>query len=647
MKLKTIFLSLLILTAFCSQSQKIESLIKSSGNYDGHGAVVIFDSTYVDMEVSGLSHVKNRVLYKILTPEGAKHFNVIKFDYDPLSAYVELKSAKIYRNDGTVEELDVKKAMDYPAPARMIYWGARQLMIETGRLEPGDAVEVNVYRKGFTYALLKADDDDKYIPPMKGHFYDIVRFFGDYPIKLKYYEVLIPNGKTVLYKFYNGSVDSLINFKGEKMKYAFSKKEMMPVHGEPRSVGPDDMAPKLLISTSPNWEAKSTWFYGVNEDYGSFDNYPEMDKKVKEILVGAKDELDSISRLTHWVADNMRYSGISMGEGEGFTLHNAKMNFTDRCGVCKDKASLLIAMLRAAGFESYAAMTMAGTRIDRIPADQFNHSVTVVRRRNGEYQLLDPTWVPFVRELWSSREQQQNYLMGLPEGADLMETPISPPENHYLRFTGKSEIMANGTLNGEFVVDAEGQSDASVRSLFTRNFKERWPKVIEEELLAINPLAKIEKVEYPEDPYNHQAGPIQIKVRYSIPDYALVTEEEIIFVPLLAQNVFSAQWNLSFDTSMKERKYEFKSSCSQQVEIKETITLPAFKEKVYVPETEAVSGTGADYEGGYTVNGKVIEFSEKASYKKRVYQPADWESFRNAVAAQKKLAGEKIILKIK
>ena len=74
-------------------------------------------------------------------------------------------------------------------------------------------------------------------------------------------------------------------------------------------------------------------------------------KKVNEILVGATSEIDSISLLTHWVADEMRYSGISMGEGEGFTLHCGEMNFTDRCGVCKDKAGMLITMLRSAGFE--------------------------------------------------------------------------------------------------------------------------------------------------------------------------------------------------------------------------------------------------------------------------------------------------------
>lgn len=177
--------------------------------------------------------------------------------------------------------------------------------------------------------------------------------------------------------------------------------------------------------------------------------------------------MEKIAVLTHWVADNMRYSGISMGKGEGYTLHNTQMNFTDRCGVCKDKAALLISMLRMAGFEAYPAMTMAGSRVESIPADHFNHSVAVVKLSSGTYMPLDPTWVPFLRELWSSAEQQQNYLPGVPEGSDLQITPLSAPENHYFKIYANTSLDEKGTLSGEFTVMAEGQSDGAVRRIFT------------------------------------------------------------------------------------------------------------------------------------------------------------------------------------
>ena len=121
---------------------------------------------------------------------------------------------------------------------------------------------------------------------------------------------------------------------------------------------------------------------------------PEVKKKVDELLAGVTDEERQIEILTHWVADEVRYTGISMGWGEGYTLHKGEMTFPDRCGVCKDKAGMLVTMLRAAGFESYAAMTMAGSRIDYIPADQFNHSVTVVKRRTASTTCSIPPGCP-------------------------------------------------------------------------------------------------------------------------------------------------------------------------------------------------------------------------------------------------------------
>ena len=47
-----------------------------------------------------------------------------------------------------------------------------------------------------------------------------------------------------------------------------------------------DAAPKLMMSTTADWKEKSRWFYGVNEDYGSFTAIPEAQKKVDELIRG-------------------------------------------------------------------------------------------------------------------------------------------------------------------------------------------------------------------------------------------------------------------------------------------------------------------------------------------------------------------------
>lgn len=629
-----------------------DNLIKKAGDkksFPGSNVVVVFDSTRVEMMETGLSHNYIHRLYKVLTPDGAKGLSVIKFDYDPLSAWSEIRGVTIYHADGTQTSVDTAKVLDYPQPARAIYWGAREKMVEIGRLEPGDAVDVHLYRKGFTYALLAGgDDDERYIPPMKGHFYDIVPFYSGDPVLLKVYQISIPDNKVLQYEVYNGEVSSKMWCSGNKLVYTFAKKDMAPFKSEPRSVDASDIAPKLLMSTSPDWKSKSTWFYGVNEEYKSFEANAEIRKKVNELLQNARTELDSITILTHWAGDEIRYLGVSMGKGEGYTLHRGEMNFTDRCGVCKDKAGMLITMLRAAGFEAYPAMTMAGSRIDYIPADQFNHCVTVVKsRKDGKYHLLDPTWVPFVRELWSSAEQQQNYLMGVPEGADLGETPISNPSNHYLRMTGLTNITADGTLEGEYDVMAEGQTDAAIRGMFTRAYMADWAANVEKEVMRISPLAQLVKVTY-DDPYNYLAGPIQMHFRIRIPAYATVAGDELIFTPLLATGFMKrAMPHLGFDTGLEDRKFPFRDRTSHNVEINEKITLPGIREVVYMPDPESGDGSGSQFYGIIKRENDVLKFAFNATFPKRIYQPEDWASFRKAVAFQNQLALEPVIIRIK
>lgn len=647
MKRAYIFLLMCLVPPVLMAGNDIRSLILNSGDYPGKSEVVIFDSTRVDVMETGLSYVNMHKLVKILNAAGAKQNAIIKIGYDPLSAYVDIKAVKIYRKSGEDITLDVANVLDYPAPARMIYWGAREKMIEVGRLEPGDAIEIFLFRKGFTYALLQSnDEDDKYIPPMKGHFYDIIEFWSSNPVIEKVYQVCIPNTKTLQYEFYNGEARSSVVPKGNNLIYTFAKSNFTEPEHEPNMVAASDEFPKLLLSTSPDWNAKSVWFYGVNEDYGSFESSPEIDTKVQEILKGARNEMDSVSLLTHWVADNIRYSGISMGCGEGFTLHKGEMTFSDRCGVCKDKAGMLITMLRAAGFESYAAMTMAGSRIDYIPADQFNHSVTIVKLSDNKYHILDPTWVPFVRELWSSLEQQQNYLMGVPEGADLMITPISDPDNHYIKIIGTSTLNADGTLTGEFTLEAEGQSDAAIRRMFTGGDITTWNASLERELISVFPRAEILSMSYGK-PYDYQSAPLRIKLKYRIPEFAILTGKEILFTPVVVSGIFKrAMAHLYTDTGIEKRKYQFRDRCSRTVQLSEIVTLPYNVSAVFLPQTDMMSGTGASYKGNISVEKNTLKVGANLKFNKRIYDPEDWGSYRQAVKNQQKIAGEPVILKI-
>lgn len=653
MKLLPVFL-LALLPGYPLPAQECRLPDIPDTRYARYDCVNLLDSTCVSVNENGSGTFAVRKVIKMQTPAGALRNRVIVYDYDPLTAFAEFKHAAVYKANGEVRTLDVNKACDYAAPARAIYWGARQIMLEAGRLEPGDVLDYEIAKKGFTYALLAgtetgcaaAADDDRFIPPMRGQFYDIVPFWCSDPTLRKVYRIAFPKEKEVQYEFYQGSCSSSVRLEGDSRVYTFTMNDMLPFEKEPDMVNLFDAAPKLMLSTTAHWKEKSRWFYRVNEEYGSFEPTPEAQAKVNELIKGCKTDREKIAALTHWVADNIRYSGIPMGKGEGYTLHNTRTNFTDRCGVCKDKAALLISMLRMAGFEAYPAMTMAGSRIESIPADHFNHCVAVVKLADGTYMPLDPTWVPFLRELWSSAEQQQNYLPGVPESSGLCLTPVSAPGNHYFRIQANSVLDKDGTLAGEFTLTAEGQSDGSVRRLFTGNFGSEWQNALERELLNVSPNARLIRADYGKDPKNYQAGPIKITMKYVIPGYAARGKTTLAFRPLVLNNLFYGPRSyMRIDTSVGKRRYGFKDACSRLVQLDESIRLPEGYSLVQPPREEVTTSGCADFAGSLKQeNGRII-LHQQLTLKKRVYEAADWEGFRQAVETHRSFAAQPFIIK--
>ena len=654
MKYLLIFASLFLAT-MSSQGQNRESYqiaadptIQKPELYAGYDFVTLLDSTDVTVQSTGSGSFVIRKIIKVLNTQGALANRVLKYDYDPLTAHAEFYRVTVYKANGDVVNLDITQQQDYVAPARMIYWGARQIMMEVGHLEPGDIIDYRINKKGFTYALLAStqEDESRFIPPMQGQFYDIVPFWATEPTVRKVYKVTIPMEKEMQFQFYQGECSSSMRYEDGKKAYTFVSTDIMPTKHEPNMVDLFDAAPKLMMSSTPHWKDKSLWFNKVNEDYGSFTPIPEAQKKVDELIKGKKTEMEKIAVLTHWVADNIRYSGISMGKGEGYTLHNLKMNYTDRCGVCKDIAGTLIAFLRMAGFEAYPAMTMAGSRVESIPADHFNHCVTVVKLSNGTYLPLDPTWVPFCRELWSSAEQQQNYLPGIPEGSDLCITPISAPENHYIRIKADNRLDTKGTLTGQFTITAEGQSDSNIRRIFTEGWQSQWKNSMENQLLAVSPKARLLSVDYGKNPKDYQAAPIKITFRYEIPEYAVPGENEMLLKPMVMNNLYNqVKSYLRINTDLEERQYGFKDGCSRLVELDETIQLPAGYQLLSEVKEACKQSNAADFEGYVRQEDQKIKLHQKLSLKKRVYEASDWEGFREAVNAHKSFADYLIIKK--
>jgi hypothetical protein len=650
-----LLLAILAAGAFAQTDDEIRALVAKAGeakDYPDAGFVAVFEKIDVTVEETGLAHYRRHTLTKILTDQGALAKAALRFDYDPASNFIAVEGVRIFRKGGAVENVDLAGVRDLFAPASMIYWGARMKAAQLPRLAPGDAVEVKTYKKGFEIAYLAegegggtgapgaggtiaaapgagetaAGDDERYIPPMRGHFYDVVYFQETYPIKSKRYDLHMPKDKPVRYRVYNGSLYSAQSFDDKGTHYSWWIEDVPALAEEPRSAEAPDIVPKLVLATLSSWQEKSRWFAAIHDTI--YNDNAEIKKLVNDLTAGLKTDVEKVTELQHWSAQEIRYSGVSMGKGEGYTHHPGTMSYADRCGVCKDKAGMLITLMRTAGYDVWPALTMAGSRVEEVPADQFNHSVVAWRRKDGTFTMLDPTWVPYSTELWSSAEQEQHYVIGTPEGEGLMITPYSPPEKHVLKAVSRGAVDRDGNLTGTLRLEGTNYMDQRMRRLLGTHKRDDLRAYVEGWLAAISPGVEVTKLAIG-DPLDFKKQ-FALDVTYRVPRYAVAAGGTLDFA--------SPAWKLGFGRTplltaasvidLEKRELPLFIWNTQTYECDETIALPAGMKARDLSKESSMTGEYAAYRMERSVAGGSVMNKGTVLVKRRTIPAGDYPDFR-------------------
>ena len=628
--------------------QDVFSRLEDAGQADDHDGVdhlIVFTEAVNNVKPSGVTYVDGYELTKVLTPEGCRDQSVLTWHYDPQSSHVEVREVNIVR-EGELIPVDVSVVHDLPAPQAAIYWNDRVKTLQLPRLRVNDGIEVKTFRKGFTYALLaqggggaggssETPDDDRYIPPMPGEYFDIVLFSGGAPILEKRYVLRLPADKRLHAEVYNGALYSSVTYDDEITEYAWWGLDLPGQVHEPRQPDASDLFPKVVMATAMSWEAKSRWFFDVNSN--QFEVTPAIQEKVDEILkeqgLTRADEERKAKALLHWVAQNIRYSGQTMGEGEGFTLHSGDMIFEQRSGVCKDLAGMLITMMRAAGMDSYAAMTMAGSRIDEIPADQFNHCVTALKLEDGTFRMYDPTWVPFNNDIWSMLETEQHYLVGTPEGETLSRIRYSPPSESRLKVTHEGKLDKDGTLTGTFRFEGSGALDSRLRRIVNGSRKNELNQRCA--LLMAPVSSRVEGVEAKHHPVDDFSGDMWLEFGYRIPAFVHPVADGFEFTSPLMQVVLN-DGNLFRSGGtvwVEDRETDLLLWYTQLLDGTETIRIPGGYALNDPPENEEVDETYASFNGSVEEKGSKLVLSHRAEVRRRQIPPDGYPGFRKAMDA--------------
>jgi len=509
----------------------------------------------------------------------------------------------------------------------------------------GDAVEMVIYRTGFQIAYLdEPQDTERFVPPMRGHFYDIV-IFGEssWPVLEQRYRVSLPRDKPLQFEVYNGPIHVATTFDDDFIHHEFWIRGLEPYSREPGAPYASDALPKVVMATVPDWEAKSRWFFHVNER--QFDPDDAIREQVAEITRGLRTDEERVTALTRWVARYIRYRGLSMGEGEGYTLHPGTMVFSNRAGVCKDIASMLVTFMNAAGFTVFPAMTMAGSRVERIPADQFNHSVVAWQQEDGSFRMLDPTWAPMSRQLWSNAEREQHYLVGTPEGEALQITEAQGPEANEFFVSATGRIGDDGEVTSTVRIASKGYMEDRLRRLFgfgpaleTRHFVEKMAR-------AISPAARLEAfgIDEPVD-LDRDFG---VRFRYRARGYgqkagsiirlpAMPLGHNVLVHPRLSQHLDA--------TGSASRAQPLLLRCAVTVRVEERLDLPRGYD-LASPMTRQIRNGAGSFSASISQEGRRLMLRMRLTIDRRRFSAGEYAQVRAIADAQRALGGTSIVLR--
>lgn len=634
------------------------SRLAGAGTREDHAGadhIIVMTEAVNKVKPSGVTYVDGYELRKVLTEAGCRNQSVLSWRYDPQSSFEDVQEVSVLR-DGERIAVDLEGLHDLPAPQAAIYWRDRIITLQLPRLKVGDGIEIKTFRKGFTYALLAEGDggdagsaaapgDGKYIPPMPGEYFDIVRFAADAPMLKKRYVLRLPADKRLHAEVYNGALYSSVTYTDEHTEYAWWGLDLPAQVHEPSQPDGSDFVPKVVMATAESWEAKSRWFFDVNRN--QFEVTPAIQAKVDEILATAglkdSDEEQKAKGLLHWVAQNIRYSGQTMGEGEGFTLHPGDMIFEQRSGVCKDIAGMLVTMMRAAGLDSYAAMTMAGSRIDQVPADQFNHCVTALKLDDGTFRMYDPTWVPYNNTIWSLLETEQHYLVGTPEGETLSRIRYSPPEESTLKVKHEATLEKDGTLRGTFRLDGSGAVDGRLRRLISGTPRDGLRQRGARLLSVLGP--RVQDVELKHGDIHDFDRDMWIELEYRLPRFASTVAGGLEFRSPALSLVLSdgSLFRAGSQSWAEERETDVLLYFTQLVDIDEKIKVPGGLELAFEDEPVDVDETYAGFRARTVREGK-LESHITAQVKRRQIPPDGYPGFRKAMVAARDWADQVIRL---
>ena len=577
----------------------------------------------------GTGESQDETFVKVLTEKGRRANRTLSLSFTLPYATVDVVKLEVFKPDGTVQPVDVaansKESINDSQMAMNIYDpNERVLQVNLPKVEVGDLV----------HSVIRQTTLRSYIP---GQFSEQNVFEGGGFIQHASYEVQAPAGHPLkcfrLRDEVSGTVQTTVrtNAAGD-VTYHWEIAKVPRMFDEP-SMPPYEMVlQRLLVSTLPDWPAVSQWYWELSWPHLETMT-PDMTNTVQTLTANASTDLEKIKAVFYHVSKNIRYMGLTPEKDRpGFEPHDVRLTFEKKYGVCRDKAALLVSLLRVAGLKAYPVLINVGCKLDsEVASPDFNHAIAGVELSPDHYLLMDPT-DENTRELLPSYDCDRSYLVCKPEGDGLRTSPVQPAEENLMRIQTTATLSAAGTLEAKSELLFEGVNDDIYRNGFVKMKLDDLRRFFEGNLKQVLPGARLKSIRLQPENLLDMASCIRVELEYSADGLTVSGQDKsVVTVPWIGKNL--GMVNFVFrNTGLEKRKYPLQTGVT--CGLKETVQIrlgEGFAGAASLPTCTSEDDDCLARHENFSLTNGVLECSRELQIRAMTFSPGEYLQLKQAL----------------
>ncbi len=432
--------------------------------------------TVIHMAADGTGDRNEHVVLRVQSEGAVRQFGVLAVAFASATAKGSVEHVQVRKPDGTVIQTPESDSMETtPDVTREapLYSDLKQVQLPVRSLAAGDTL---VYDLHTVYTQAEAPNQ----------FWGAERFNMQGVILARTFTLQVPSASYV--QVWSPNYKATTTDARGTRTYLWTTSQLKPTP-KPKDDGeeaeeikdPDEdtqgrKLPSLAWTTFHSWAEVGDWYRGLALKRTEPDS--AIRERANALTADAKTPEDQVRALYSFVATKTRYVGIDLGIGR-FQPHPAGDVLAHLYGDCKDKDTLLEALLHAKGFTTAPALIGAGiTPVPDVPSPAvFNHVITTVTLPGTGDIWMDSTAevAPF-RLLTAPLRDQEALVIPATAPAALRKTPALPPYAFVSSFKADGTLADTGGLKAHMVATYRDDQELIIRALARNVAPAEWDK---------------------------------------------------------------------------------------------------------------------------------------------------------------------------